>query len=106
MLPTVFGAMDVCLYPNMYATESGALLTMVGYGKCVLARSLSPVREKEAEGALAAYSNDGEFVMKLEELLESPELREKYEEGARRYSEKYSWENIAKRHVEVYEGLL
>ena len=105
-LPTVFGAMDVCLYPNIYATESGALLTMVGYGKCVLARSISPVREKEAQGALVAYSNDGEFVMKLEELLSRPEVREKVEEGARRYAEANSWDNVAKRHVKLFEELL
>ena len=106
MLPTYFGAVDVFLYPNRYATESGSLLTMIGYGKCVLANSISPVREKEGEGALVTYKNEGEFVMKLEELLGKPELRGKYEEGARRYSEKNSWSNIAKMHVKLFEELL
>jgi glycosyltransferase involved in cell wall biosynthesis len=106
MLPTYFGAVDVGLYPNRYATESGSLLTMIGYGKCVLANSLAPVREKAAEGALATYSNEGEFVMKLEELLGKPELRGKYEEGARNYAERNSWANIAKRHIELFSELL
>ena len=106
MLPTYFGAVDVGIYPNRFATESGALLTMIGYGKCVLANSISPVREKAAEGALATYSNEGEFVMRLEELLGKPELREKYEEGARKYAEANSWENIAKRHIKLFEELL
>jgi len=106
MLPTYFGAVNVGLYPNRYATESGSLLTMIGYGKCVLANSLAPVREKAAEGALATYSNEGEFVMKLEELLGKPELREKYEEGARNYAERNSWANIAQKHIELFEELL
>jgi len=106
MLPTYFGAVDVGIYPNIFATESGALLTMLGYGKCVLANSLAPVREKEGEGALMTYKNEGEFVMKLEELLGKPELREKYEEGAKKYSEKNSWSNIAKMHIKLFEELL
>jgi glycosyltransferase involved in cell wall biosynthesis len=106
MLPTYFGAVDVGLYPNRYATESGSLLTMIGYGKCVLANSLAPIREKAAEGALATYSNEGEFVMKLEELLGKPELREKYEEGARNYAERNSWANIARKHIELFKELL
>lgn len=106
MLPTVFGAVDVFLYPNRFASESGALLTMIGYGKCVLANSLSQVMEKANQGAMATYSNDGEFVMKLEELLEKPELREKYEEGARRYALDNSWENVAKRHIDLFGELI
>ena len=106
MLPTYFGACDCMLYPNIFATESGALLTMLGYGKCVLANSLASVREKAAEGALATYKNEGEFVMKLEELLGKPELRGEFEEGARRYAEANSWSNIAKRHIKLFEELV
>jgi len=105
-LPTYFGAVDCFLYPNRYATESGALLTMLGYGKCVLANSLASVREKASEGALETYSNEGEFVLKLEKLLGSPNLRGEFEEGAKKYSEKNSWSNVAKRHIKLFEELL
>lgn len=106
MLPTYFGAVDVFLYPNRYMTESGSLLTAIGYGKCVLARDLSPNREREAAGALITFNNEGEFVMRLEELLGKPELRGRYEEGARKYAEANSWDNIAKRHIKLFEELL
>jgi len=106
MLPTYFGAVDVFLYPNRYATESGALLTMLGYGKCVLANSISPVKEKAAEGALSTYGNEGEFVMKLEELLEKPSLRTTYELGAMKYAEENSWSNIARAHIKLFEELI
>ena len=106
MLPVIFGASDVVLYCNKYATESGALLTAVGYGRCVLANALSPIKEKEAEGALATYSKEGELVMRLEELLQDPTLRHRYEAGARRYAEKNSWEKVARMHLDLYEELL
>ena len=106
MLPVIFGASDVVLYTNKFATESGALLTALGYGKCALAKALAPVKEKEAEGALLTFRNEGELVMRLEELLQDPALRHKYEEGARRYAEKHSWEKVARMHLDLYEELV
>lgn len=103
-LPKVFGASDICLYPNLYATESGALLTMVGYGRCVLARAIPPVVEKE--GALMTFSDDNELILKMEELLGDPELRHKYEEGAKRYAGENSWRNVAKKHLEAFGELI
>jgi len=106
MLPVVFGASDVVLYLSKYITESGALLTALGHGRCVLANSLAPNREKEAEGALTTFSKEGELVMKLEELLQNPALRHKYEEGARSYAEKNSWDSVAAMHRSLYGELL
>jgi len=106
MLPVIFGASDVVLYCNRYATESGALLTALGYGRCVLAKALAPIREKEAEGALATYSNEGELVMRLEELLQRPEMRRTYEQGAERYAAKHSWGKVARTHLDLYGELL
>lgn len=105
-LPTVFGASDVCLYPNRYMTESGALLTMIGHGRCVLARGLAPNREREEAGALKTFNSESEMILGLEELLQEPDLRRKYEEGARRFAEENSWDRIAKRHLDLYGGLL
>jgi len=106
MLPVVFGATDVGLYTGKYMTESGSLLTAVGYGRCVLARGLSPNKEREEEGALLTFKNEGELVMKLEELLQDPDLRRKYEAGARAFSTRNSWDEIAKRHLSLYEELV
>ena len=105
-LPTIFGASDVCLYPNRYMTESGALLTMIGHGRCVFARSLAPNREREEAGALKTFKTDSELILGLEDLLQNPELRAEYEAGARAYSEAHSWDRIAKMHRDLYEGLL
>lgn len=105
-LPTMFGASDVCLYCNKFMSESGALLTMIGFGKCVLASNLPPNREKETKEALMCFENEGDLIRKLERLLTNPELRAKYEEGARNYAKEFSWEKIAEKHIKVYEDLL
>lgn len=105
-LPTVFGASDVCLYTNRYMTESGALLTAIGYGRCVLCRSLAPNREREERGALKTFSKDSELILGLEELLEDPDLRARYEAGARRHAEEVSWSRVAGMHMELYRDLL
>ena len=105
-LPTFFGACDVCLYPNRFISESGALLTMVGFGKCVLARDLPPNREREQKGALMTYKSEGELTKNLEKLLTDPDLRRKYEDGAKRLAQENCWDNVAKEHLKLYEDLL
>jgi len=103
-LPTIFSASDVILYLNRYGTESGSLLTSIGYGRCVLARAIPPVREKE--GVVKTFKTDAELILGLEELLQNPELRHKYEEGARSYAREHSWDRIAERHIDLYRDLL
>lgn len=103
-LPAVFGSSDVVLYCNRYATESGALLTSIGYGRCVLARAIPMVREKE--GTVKTFKTDAELILGLEELLQNPELRAGYEEGARKYAREHSWDRIAEKHMDLYGELL
>lgn len=45
-LPTVYGSMDVVVYPSRFVSESGALLMALSHGKAVIARALPPVEEK------------------------------------------------------------
>ncbi len=103
-LSTIFSASDVVLYCNRYATESGSLLTSVGYGRCVLARVLPMVREKG--GAVKTFKTDAELILGLEDLLQNPTHRAEYEAGARKYAEAHSWDRIAKRHLDLYGELL
>lgn len=105
-LPTFFGACDACLYPNKFISESGALLTMIGFGKCVLATALEPNIEREQKDALMTYKNEGELTKNLEKLLTDPDLRRKYEDGAKRLAQENCWDNVAKHHLKLYEDLL
>jgi len=105
-LPAAYGAMDVVVYPSRYATESGALIMALGYGKAVLASNIEPFKEKEKVGALMTFKGVRDLTLKIKRLLKDEELRHKLEEGAKKYCEETSWGNIAKKHVALYEEVL
>jgi glycosyltransferase involved in cell wall biosynthesis len=106
-LPTVFGSQDVVLFCHHYASESGALLTALGYGKCCLTRRLPPFREKEKLGVLQTYTCVPDMVRKLKRLLTDESLRKKFEGAAHDYAESVKWyPNIAQAHINVYNEVL
>jgi glycosyltransferase involved in cell wall biosynthesis len=106
-LPTVFGAQDVVLFCHRYATESGALLTALSYGKCCLTSRLPPFREKEKLGVLQTYRDVPDMVRKLKRLLADEALRRKFEETAHNYAESVKWyPNIAQAHINIYNEIL
>jgi len=105
-LPNAYGAMSIVVYPSMFATESGALLTAMGHGKAVIASSLPPFKEKEEVGALMTFEGLEDLREKIRFLLEDDGARSKLKEGARRYVEENSWKNVAEQHLKFYEELL
>jgi glycosyltransferase involved in cell wall biosynthesis len=119
-LPKVYGAMDLVVVPSRYASESGALLMAIGYGKPVLAREIPPFKEKlqfKVETvstreftvwgkALDTWGTVPSLTKQIEYYLEHDVEREKLSEGAKLYAEKYSWSNIAEKHIQYYNSLL
>jgi glycosyltransferase involved in cell wall biosynthesis len=106
-LSRVYGSMDIVIYPSIYATESGALLTAISHGKAVIASNVPPFREKEKQGALMTFKGADDLTRKIKKLLKNDELRRELEEGARAYAESVSYyPNIAQKHIELYESVL
>jgi len=105
-LKTVYSAMDFVCYPSRWATESGALLMALGYGKAVVANRLFPFVEKEKKGALVTFKGVKNLKRKIKRLLKDKDYRAKLEEGARNYCMENSWENVAKKHLDVYNHVL
>jgi len=105
-MPRAYGAMDIVVYPSLFATESGALLTALSHGKAVISSRLKPFREKEKLGALMTFKSVGDLTRKIKRLLRDDELRVKLEEGARRYAESVAWSEVARRHVSLYEDVI
>lgn len=104
-LATVYGAMDLLVYPSRFSTESGALITALSHRKAVIASNLPPFREKEKAGALITFKNVKDLTRKIRLLLKNEELRRKLEEGAQKYCEDTAWINVAQRHIALYETL-
>ena len=105
-LSMAYGAMDVVVYPSVYATESGALLMALSHGKAVIANRLPPFREKEKLGALTTFRGVNSLVKKIRKVLRNDEYRASLEAGARVYAEEHSWSKVAEQHIDLYEELL
>jgi len=104
-LAMVYGAMDVVVYPSIFATESGAMLMAINHGKAVIANRLPPFKEKEKLGALTTFKGVNSLVRKIRLLLRDEELRASLEEGARAYAEANAWSKVAEQHIELYGEL-
>ena len=105
-LAMAYGAMDIMVYPSIFATESGALLMALSHGKAVIANRLPPFRSKEKLGALTTFRGVNSLVKKIRLLLKDEDLRVSLEEGARAYAEANTWSKVAEQHMDLYEGLL
>ena len=105
-LSMVYGAMDVVVYPSVYATESGALLMALSHGKATIASRIAPFREKEKLGALTTFKGVNSLMKKIRKVLRDKEYRDSLEEGARAYAEANSWSNVAEQHTNLYKELL
>lgn len=105
-LATAYGAMDIVVYPSVYATESGALLMALSHGKAVIANRLAPFKEKEKLGALTTFKGVNSLAKKIRKLLKDDEYRALLEEGARAYAEENSWSKIAEQHKALYEDTI
>ena len=105
-LKYAYGAMDFVVYPSRFTTESGAVLTAMGYGKAVIASNLPPFKEKEEEQALGTYSDLPELVTHIQTLISTPETIKNLENGARRYAEANTWDIVAKQTLDLYHKVL
>lgn len=105
-LAQAYGAMDIVAYPSVAASESGALLTALGYGKAVVASRLPPFEEKEKLGVLTTFGNVEELREKIKWLLNDTDARRALEKRAREYAEATSWLNVARLHTDLYGKVL
>lgn len=105
-LDMVYGAMRVVVYPSRFITESGALLMALSHGKAVIASDLAPVREKAKQGALMTFKNVADLTRKIKLLLKDDDRRHALEAEAEKFTQKNSWTNISKKHIELYESVV
>jgi glycosyltransferase involved in cell wall biosynthesis len=105
-LPTVYGSMDLLCYPSRWATESGALLTALSHGKATIASNVPPFKEKEKLGTLMTFKGVEDLKRKIKRLLRDEALRQRLEEGARKFAERNSWAPVGEKHLSLYQHIL
>ena len=89
--------------------KSGTLLTMLGHGLSVVATRPDPPEPDLADGRLLRLVKRRDvpgLAATVLDLLTSPSQRARLGEAGRAYTRNLSWSAKAKRHAEVYEGVL
>jgi glycosyltransferase involved in cell wall biosynthesis len=89
--------------------HSGALSTAHSFGKPVVTTSTGdfPAQVEETGSGLVVPPEDSAALADaIVELLEDDQRRAEMAENSRKQAERLSWENIARRHIEVYEDAI
>jgi glycosyltransferase involved in cell wall biosynthesis len=105
-----YAAADVLVYPYREITTSGALMTGIRHGKPIVATNQPVFRQilRDGENArIVEYGDVRALSECLVELINSPELRSRLGEQARRsYASGPNWRDIAVKTRACYEAAL
>lgn len=101
-LPYVFGATDIMVYPNSWASESGSMSETMGAGIPVVARDIPPFND--GRPALL-FDSIPELSDQVERLRNNAALRAARSGSARAWAENRSWERVAAMHHDMYRWL-
>lgn len=106
LLPLYYNAADVILQVDSWHGFGLPILEGMACGKPVIARNAYAMKEhiiKSGAGILVDGERPVEILKALEDILTDYEY---YSLKARKYAEKYSWDGIAAKYIEIYEKLL
>jgi glycosyltransferase involved in cell wall biosynthesis len=104
----LFRRADLAVLPYREVDQSGVLFTALGAGTPLVLSAVGGFPEVAAEGAaeLAAPGDAAALHDTLARLLADPAARDRLAAGARRAAaERYGWDGIARRHMELYARL-
>jgi len=101
-------ASDIFVFPTAYEAFSLATLEAVASGLPILATKVNGTEELIMEGYNGFFirRDPKDIAEKLNILIEDDNLRKQMSRNARKTAEKYSWDEVAKRTLEVYEELI
>jgi D-inositol-3-phosphate glycosyltransferase len=106
-VPLYFKAADIVALPYKKIYNSGVILRALDYESTVLVSDLEPltkVIQHGENGFVFKSENIDDMAKKIDILLGDAELRERLKESAKRFIENnFSWEQVAKKTIEVYE---
>src|SRR3954470_9076258 len=104
----LFARADLAVLPYREIDQSGVLFTALGAGTPLVLSAVGGFPEVAAAGAaeLVPPGDAAALRAALTRLLAAPAARDRLAEGARRAAtERYGWEDIARRHVALYAKL-
>ena len=88
--------------------HSGALSTAFSFGKPVVSSTAGEFRElveRSGAGITVSPEESDELASAIRQVLSDPDARARMSENSLQMAEKLSWENIARRHLDLYERI-
>lgn len=108
-LASCFDAADLAVLPYRAIEQSGVLAIALAFGVPVLATAVGAFPEAAALGAArtVAPGDEPALAAAISELLGDDAACRQLAAGARALADgEWSWDEVARRHIEVYRGLL
>jgi len=102
-------ATDIALVPHTQATNSYSVTLPLTYGRPTLASDLACFREMAERGECLELFRCGDrhdFRAKLLALLDDAQHRRQLEENALRYTQRFTWRNVAAMTRDIYQSTL
>jgi len=103
-----YAASDIFVFPTAYEAFSLATLEAVASGLPILATKVNGTEEliKEGYNGFFIKREPKDIAEKINISVEDENLRKQMSRNARKTAEKYSWDEVARRTIEVYEEVM
>jgi len=105
-VPEALSQIDIFVYPSWHEGFGRAIMEALAMGKAVVATNVGGIPDliKDGEnGFLVFPNNPQELVLKIKELLENKELREKFGKAGRKWvSEHFEWNDGIKKFANLF----
>ena len=109
-LKTLYSACDIFVLPSLEEGHGIVLTEAMASGKPLISSNVGgiPMQIRDGwNGFLVEPGNERQLAEKIRHLIENEEERERMGKNSRKLAEeKFSWEKIADRYVEVYENII
>jgi len=109
-IPAYFDRADVVVLPYREIDQSGVLYTALAFGKPLVLSSVggfTEVGERHGAARLVPPGDASALAAALNELIRDPGERQRLgQAAARAAATHYSWDDIARRHMDLYRDLL
>lgn len=108
-IPAIFRAADICVLPYLEIDQSGVLATALAFATPLVLSDAGGFPEVTARGAAAGVpaGDAPALAAELGRLIKDREARDQLSSASRALAQgEWSWENVANRHLDLYERLV
>jgi glycosyltransferase involved in cell wall biosynthesis len=107
-LPDIYPAADVFVFPSLYETFALVCVEAMASGVPVLATRVGGIEDylRDGENGLFIERNASEIAVKIDRVLDDPNLRERLIANGLATATNYSWDAIAQQYLRLFDQLM